>query len=377
MINLVLAVLVLLGIFIAYLLLRPDPLAVYDSPEGQVFPSPCDSPATDSGAFHSSASNSGAPNSGASNSSAQLKLIHAKIRAANSKNNRLSFKQRLLAIRESMDSFFDAVPINSDITPVDVAGVSAEWVIAPGADSRRRLLYIHGGAFYVGSAKSHRVITSKLSEITHAAVLAIDYRLMPEHSRMASVEDCRTAYCWLIDNGPQGTEEASTLFVAGDSAGGNLTLSLLAWLRDTQRRLPNAAVALSPLTDARMRSPSIASNLDSDIILKPMALGLKKIPRPFLVAIKWLFTGRSPVDPVVSPLHGDLSGLPPVLVQVSDSEMLLDDGRRYVNKAVASGSNAVLQRWQHVPHVWQIFYPDLPEAAEAFDKIEAFCKRYS
>jgi monoterpene epsilon-lactone hydrolase len=356
MISLVFVILTALSIFIAYLLLKPDPLSKYDLPEGQLFSTAADS---------------------ASNSRVALKLVHEKISAAHSKNTDLSLKQRMFAIRESMDSFFENVPIASDIAPVDANGVGSEWVVAPGADSRRRLLYIHGGAFYVGSAKSHRVITSKLSEITNSAVLAINYRLMPEYPRMAGIEDCRTAYDWLLSNGPQGSEEAATILVAGDSAGGNLTLSLLAWLRDSGRRLPNAAVALSPVTDARMCSPSIKRNLDSDILLKPVAKGLGKIPRPLLVAGKWLFTGRSPKDPLVSPVHGDLSGLPPILVQVSDSEILLDDGRRYVNKAAASGTDAMLQRWQYVPHVWQIFYPDLPQAAEAFDKIETFFKAYS
>ncbi len=340
------------GIYIAYLLLRTDPLAKYDLPEGQVFPS--------------------------SDSCAALKQINAQISAGHSKNSGLSLKQRLFAIRETMNSMFADVPIASEITAVDAGGVAAEWVVAPGADSSRRFLYIHGGAFYVGSAKSHRVITSKLSEITHSAVLAIDYRLMPEHSRMAGVDDCRTAYDWMLEHGPEPTDlKASAVFVGGDSAGGNLTLSLLAWLRDTGRRLPNAALALSPVTDERMVNPSIQRNLERDLLLRPLARGVRKIPRPLLVTGKWLFTGRGPTNPVISPLHGDLSGLPPILVHVCDDEMLLDDGRRYVNKAVASGTDAVLQRWQHVPHVWQIFYPYLPQSVEAFDEIEGFLGRYS
>jgi monoterpene epsilon-lactone hydrolase len=340
-----------LCLYLAFVLLRPDPLARYDLPEGQLFR--C-----------------------APNSADVLDLIHQKISYAHSETENLSFKQRLHFMRDSMDSFFEDVAISSEIFPVDAGGVDAEWVMARGADSSRRLLYIHGGAFYAGSAKSHRVITSKLSEITNCAVLAINYRLMPEHSRMAGVEDCRSAYCWLVANGPQGPSEAATIFVAGDSAGGSLSLSLAAWLRDTAARLPNAIVALSPITDARMRSPSIKRNQHRDIILKPLARGLGTIPRPLLVVGKWLFTGRSPIDPVVSPLHGDLSGLPPTLIQVSDSEILLDDGRRYVNKAVAAGSPAVLQCWQNVPHVWQIFYPQLPEAVNAFEQIEAFCECY-
>ena len=355
MTSLMIGILAAGGVFLALLLfyyLWPDPLAKYDLPKGKLFP-----PST--------------------NSDVPLNAIGARISAVHKENIGLTLKQRMLAIRKDMDSLFADVPIVSGITSVDAGGVDAEWVIAPGADSNRRLLYIHGGAFYVGSAKSHRVITSKLSEITNSAVLAINYRLMPEHSRMAGIKDCRSAYRWLIDNGPQGRAEASAVFVAGDSAGGNLTLSLLAWLRDTGCRLPNGAVALSPVTDGRMRSPSIKRNLDTDILLKPVVKGLRKIPRPLVIASQWLFTGHGPKNPVVSPLHGDLSGLPPILVQVSDSEILLDDGRRYVNKAVASGTNAILQRWQNVPHVWQIFHPDLPEALEAFDQIEAFFKRYS
>jgi monoterpene epsilon-lactone hydrolase len=352
MVSLLMSVLAVGGVYLVFLLLKPDPLAKFDLPKGQV--------------IHSS-----------SDCSSALNLIRSKINLSHQKNNALSLKQRLFALRETMDSFFVDVPIVSEIMPVDAGSVAAEWVIAPGADSNLRFLYIHGGGFYVGSPKSHRVITSKLSEITNSAVLAIDYRLMPENSRMASVEDCRASYDWLLKNGPLGEAEATVVFVGGDSAGGNLTLSLLAWLRDTGRRLPNAALALSPLTDARMVSPSIKRNMASDIILKAVAIGMRKIPRPLLALGQWLYTGRKSTDPVVSPLHGDLSGLPPILVHVSDSEMLLDDGRRYVNKAVASGTDAVLQRWQQVPHVWQIFYPELPQAVEAFDEIEAFFKDYS
>ncbi len=130
--------------------------------------------------------------------------------------------------------------------PANAGGVPAEWVIAPGADSDRRVLYIHGGGFVTGSPQSHRTITSKFSEVSGCAVLAIDYRLMPEHHHSDCVEDCRTAYRWILGNGPDGAGEIRQLFIGGDSAGGNLCLSLIAWIRDKKLRAPEAAVALSP-----------------------------------------------------------------------------------------------------------------------------------
>ena len=282
-------------------------------------------------------------------------------------------------MRETMDTFFAGADTSSVVTPVDAAGVPAEWVVAPGADCSRRFLYIHGGAFMAGSPKGYRVLTDKLSEITNSAVLAIDYRLMPENKRLDSVADCRISYDWMLGNGPQGPDSLTptAVFVAGDSAGGNLTLALLAWIRDTRRASPNAALALSPVTDARFVSPSIRGNLDSDVILRPLAKRLAWVPG-FLVGLAARYlAGHNASDPVVSPLLGDLAGLPPILVLASDSEILRDDGRRYVNKAVEAGTDASLMLWDNVPHVWPIFYPDLPEAAEALEQVDMFFKRHS
>lgn len=253
----------------------------------------------------------------------------------------------------------------------------AEWVLAPNADSNRRLLYIHGGAYAVGSPKSHRRLTAKFSEIADAAVLAIDYRLMPEHPRMAGVEDCRTAYRWMLDNGPAGAGPATAIFVAGDSAGGNLTLSLIAWVRDQGLRAPNAAVALSPSTDSSLGSPSLKSNMGTDPMVGPLFKSLARVPRPVLLWGAWLLNRLRPSHPVVSPVFGDLSGLPALLVHASEAEMLLDDCRRYVNKAAAAGSPVTLQTWSHMVHVWHIFYPELKEGREAIEEIGKFLRARS
>jgi len=355
---------VLVGLVLGLLvyIFTRDSLSKYDLPQGQRF-SPADATAVAA-------------------SAAAVVALNKRLRGASGPLEKLPWSQRIHSMRETMDTFFAGAETTSVVTPVDAAGVPSEWVVAPGADSSRRFLYIHGGAFMAGSPKGYRVLTDKLSALTNSAVLAIDYRLMPENKRLDCVEDCRTSYDWMLENGPRGPdaetlESPSCVFVAGDSAGGNLTLVLLAWIRDNQRRVPNAALALSPVTDARFVSPSIRGNLDSDVILRPLAKRLAWVPG-FMIGLAGRFmAGHRASDPVVSPLLGDLGGLPPILVLASDCEILRDDGRRYVNKAVEAGTDATLMLWDNVPHVWPIFYPDLPEAGEALEQVDMFFKGYS
>ncbi|HPW28249.1 MAG TPA: alpha/beta hydrolase [Rhodoferax sp.] len=285
--------------------------------------------------------------------------------------------QHLGLLRDYMDNMTAGKAFDAQFTPVDAGGVSAEWVLAPGADPTRRTLYIHGGAWMMGSPRSHRVITTRFSEITGGAVLAIDYRLMPEHPRMSGIEDCRSAYRWMLDNGPEGATPANAIFVAGDSAGGNLTLSLIAWVRDQSLRAPNAAVALSPATDGTLGSPSLRANIKTDAMLGPLFGPLSRVPRAVLLWMAWFRHRIRPNDPLVSPVFGDLAGLPPLLIHASDIEMLVDDSVRYANKASAAGSPVTLQTWNHVVHVWHIFNPELTEARQAFDEIGRFIQLHA
>jgi len=281
-------------------------------------------------------------------------------------------REHIAALRKYMDEMFANRDFDARFVPVDAGGVRAEWVLAPGADPQRRTLYIHGGAFIMGSPRSHRTLTTRFSAMTGGAVLAIDYRLMPEHPRRAGIEDCRSAYRWLLAHGPDGAAPAQTVFVAGDSAGGNLTLSLIAWARDAGVRSPDAVAVLSPLTDLTLASPSLRAHLRSDAMLGPLFGRLARVPRWMMLWGGWLQTRINPSDPEVSPLRGDLSRLPPVLVQASEVEMLRDDARRYVNKARAAGSPVRLQTWNHMVHVWQIFNPELTEARDALAEIGRF-----
>jgi len=279
---------------------------------------------------------------------------------------------RIRALREGMDKLGSEREYGSRFEPVQRDGVRGEWVLAPGADSRRRVLYLHGGAWFCGSPLSHRPITDRLSRLLGAAVFALDYRLLPEYRRIDGITDCREGLRWILHNGPEHAEPPEFLLVAGDSAGGSLTLEVLAWARDTGLRMPDAAVVFSPSTDTTMPASSLRQNVDTDPMLGPAFGKLLRVPVVLLWWFYWFTWRIPPSDPRVSPLRGNLQDLPPILIQASEAEMLIDDARRYASKAQAAGSPVELQTWPHMVHVWQIFTPELPEAEEAFANIGEF-----
>lgn len=296
--------------------------------------------------------------------------------------NARSFRERVRQMREVLDRGIPGLPMSAEelgveVRDVDAGGIPAEWVLAPNADPSRRLLYIHGGAFAAGSRRSHRPLTARLSKLAGVAVLAFEYRLMPEHPRMAGILDCQTAYRWVLENGPDGPGAPTNVYVAGDSAGGNLTLMLVAWIRDQGLRQVDAAVALSPAADGTSSSPSMRDNIASDPMLGPTFGRLTKLPRTLILLFTLFLARTRPTNPLISPVFGDLSELPPTLVHVSESEMLRDDGRRWVNKARSQGSDARLQTWPGMLHVWHVFADMLPEANEALDQIAAFIAEHA
>lgn len=280
---------------------------------------------------------------------------------------------KIAARRQQMDDFFTQ-PVESEIIPVEAGSVSAEWVVAEGANPDRRLLYIHGGAFLVGSPKSHRYIASELSRLAGVSVLSIAYRMQPEFKTINCHEDCRIAYEWILENGPREQAPVKHLFVAGDSAGGNLTLALIAWARDKGLRSADGAIALAPVTDSTFSSPSLMTNIKSDPFLGPAMGKLVQMPRLFLRSIMSIGAGKPVNDPEISPLLGDLSNLPPTLLQVSKDEMLFSDSVRYANKAISQKGDITLQVWPTMVHVFQGFGPDLPEANDAMGHIKDFIR---
>ncbi|HSB66796.1 MAG TPA: alpha/beta hydrolase [Anaerolineales bacterium] len=247
---------------------------------------------------------------------------------------------------------------------VQIAGVAAgsvpsEWLIPDGAPNDRALLYIHGGAWMMGSANTHRALVSRIAYASGIRTLLINYRLAPEHPFPAGLEDCIEAYEWLVQNG----FEANKIILAGDSAGGNLTLALLVALRDADKPLPAGAITLSPATDLAFTGNSLQTRLHLDPIFS--GGGPTTIVQDYI-------THHDPYEPLISPLYADLQGLPPLLIHVGDYEILLDDAVRFGNKAVAAGVDVKTVVWPEMFHVFQIWAPLLPEANRAIQQIANF-----
>ena len=240
---------------------------------------------------------------------------------------------------------------------VDAGGVAAEWIEPPQGGARGVLLYLHGGGWCVHLPIAYRRHALELARRSGLRVLLPDYRLAPEHPYPAALDDCCAAYRWLLARGVAPTR----LAVAGDSAGGNLTLALLLRLKREGLPLPACAAALSPLTDFSPTSSSLAFNARSDVMFTAEASRLMGEP----------YVRDTPLtDPGVSPLYGDWAGLPPLLFQASAAEMLLCDSVRAAERARAAGVAVTEQIWPGLPHVFQLFRR-LREAREALDGIGA------
>ena len=289
------------------------------------------------------------------------------------------FREQLKVAREVIDEGIPGTPELDGLgvtgTAVRIGDLNAEWIVAPGSRGDCRLLYLHGGAFALGSSRSHRLLTATLAREAGIAVLAIDYRLMPEHGRLDGIDDCQAAYLWMLENGPGGPAPARRTFVAGDSAGGNLALMLIAWLRDQGHRQVDRAVAICPNTDATGVSESLERNMATDQMLGKGFVGqFVRLPKTVARAAIYATTRRRPDDPILSPVYGDLSNLPPTLLHASDSEMLLDDARRWYTKARSQGTDARLELYGGMIHVWHLFAHILPEGEEANRRIAEFLR---
>lgn len=228
-----------------------------------------------------------------------------------------------------------------------------------------RLLYLHGGGFVSGSGAFYLPLAAHLSAAAQCAVLLADYRLAPEHPFPAGLEDCIQAHQWLVLTGPGGPALARATFIAGDSAGGGLTLSTLLVLRDRRLPLPQAGIALSPFADLTLTGESIRSEAESDPIMHPGCL-------PDFVS---RYVAASQVcDPLASPILGDYTGLPPLLIQVGEHEIIRDDSVRAAAKARADGVDVTLEIWEGMFHVFQSHEPLLPEAQEAIEHIASLMR---
>jgi acetyl esterase/lipase/hemerythrin-like domain-containing protein len=254
------------------------------------------------------------------------------------------------------------VPRGYRVAPVEGAAFAGRVIRAQDAPARRQtILYLPGGAFIFPASNGHTKLLAYLVGKCAAEGLMVDYRLAPEHPFPASVDDAMAAYRHLLDRGIEPGEIA----VAGDSAGGGLTLSLLLALRDAGLPLPACAACLSPFADVSLSGPSHRFNRWRDSLLPGLSPD----------AIRY-YTGDTPSDhPLLSPVFGDFTGLPPLLIQASSSEILLDDSLRVARKARAQGVPVELEVWDSLPHAWQVF-AFIPEARSALRAVAAFFTRH-
>ncbi len=265
--------------------------------------------------------------------------------------------------RENFEAMFAAFPIAEDVTfePTTLGGVPARWSMTPGALKERVLYYLHGGGYLLGSSLAYRSLFSELARAMGARGLAIDYRLAPENPFPAAVDDAVSGYRALLS---QGIAPGS-IAIAGDSAGGGLTVAMLVAARDAGLPMPAAAVAISPWADMECTGGSMFSKAANDPSLN----------REGLLAMGSLYlNGASPRTPLASPLHAKLTGLPPLLIQVGSLEVLLDDATRLAARAAEADVAVQLEVWPRMPHVWHGFAFALSEGRDAIAAAGAFVK---
>lgn len=301
--------------------------------------------------------------------SPQLQAVIDTLRAGNEAARESGAPPTVEGVREMMaESLFTApMPEGVNVRKALAVNVHCEWIYAAGADPNKRLLYLHGGGYAAGNLDTHRVMCADISVASGVTVLNVDYRLAPEYPAPAQFDDALLAYRWMLDNGPAGEAAPSHTFVAGDSAGGGLTLAVLQGIRDAGLRAPDAAVMMSPWTDMTCSGDSFRTNAAKD----PMVgYGLVKWMGDMVTA------GGDPRDPRISPLFGDFSGLPPMLIQVGEDETLLDDSLLTAEKATAAGVDVTLERWPDVIHVWHALGHGVPEASQGLNRVGEYLRGY-
>ncbi len=267
-------------------------------------------------------------------------------------------------MRERFGALADLLPTPADVTisTLSVGAVPAEFVQTDDWDQATTVLYLHGGGYVIGSPATHRTLAYNLAAASAARILLIDYRLAPEHPFPAPVDDAVSAYAWLLEQG----NHAEQIAIAGDSAGGGLTIAALVEIRDRGLPLPAAAVSISPWVDLECAGESMISKADVDPMVQRDGI--------LWFAAHYL-NGAAPKSPLASPLYAELGGLPPTLVQVGTAETLLDDAVRLTAALEKAGVAVTYREWPDMIHVWHLFAPMLSEGREAIVEAGAFVRQ--
>jgi monoterpene epsilon-lactone hydrolase len=268
--------------------------------------------------------------------------------------------------RQRIDEVGSVWPVADDVRleEVDLDGVPGEWSLASGSDAARVLMFFHGGGYCSGSILSHRRMVTEAGRAARMRTLAVAYRLAPEHPYPAAHEDAMTAWRFLRKQGIP----ARNIAVGGDSAGGNLTITLINRLRSAGEEQPACAWLASPWTDLTMSGPSLETKDAVDpLIHKAYLEELASAYAPAPVDRK---------DPLISPLFADLHGFPPTLIQVGSEETLLDDAVRFARAAGSAEVNVTLQIWPHMIHAWPMWNAKLEDGRQALSQAGQFIRRW-
>jgi acetyl esterase/lipase len=269
----------------------------------------------------------------------------------------------LAETRASFDTDMGRIPLADNLTAESLSfgNVPAEKITPANATPGKAVLYLHGGGHIFGSIKSHRHFVSRLAVATKATAWHIDYRLAPEHPYPAAIEDALAAYRALLDSGIAPAD----LVVGGESAGGNLAAALLLKLKDENLPQPAGLYLLSPWLDMT----TTAESYDKVGARDPM------ISREGIVGVATAYLGTQPDNPLASPVRADVSGLPPMLIQVGSEEVLLSDSITFANKAAMTGIDVSLRVWAGMPHAWPLFHPFLRAGLPAIDETGAWMRK--
>lgn len=258
---------------------------------------------------------------------------------------------------------FGKLPEGIKVSPLTIGNISAEWILPDQSAKERIILYFHGGGYISGTCQAHRSIVAKFVKGSATGALLFEYRLAPENPYPAALDDAVTVYEWLL---AQNISPSRIVFV-GDSAGGGLILATLLALRDQGRPLPAAAVSYSPVTDLRCTGESYKTK--AGVCLSPEGMAA--------AIAKHYAADKDPGLPYISPLYGNLHGLPPLLIYVGEDETLLDDSTRFAEKAKAAGVDVTLRVGEGLFHCYPAMSPLFPEARQAMDEICAFIKTHN
>lgn len=263
-------------------------------------------------------------------------------------------KMSTAELRLAYDALGGAFPVAADVKfrAENSCGAPGEWGAVPGADENRAILYLHGGGYVIGSLVSHRSMVAELGRAARACTLALNYRLAPEAPFPAAIDDALGAYQFLLQQG----FKPSAIAIAGDSAGGGLTVATLVAAREAGLAQPACAVCISPWVDLELLGGTMTTKAAEDPLVTRALLEFWA--REYL-------GNKSPRNPLAAPLHANLKGLAPLLIQVGSAETLLDDSIRLAAAASAQEVSVRLEAWPEMLHVWHLFHPILADARRA------------